>query len=148
MQVRETQSRILIFQGPRRIAEHERQLEGSGARVTSPEHCPAGRRRPQSRRTAPPPEEERVVRAAAPELAHLLDMLVSKHGRSVRRVRRLHRMYLDYPTDALVNAVAEALTYGLCDLARIEKMTLRRVAGDYFKLPVLNTNDPEDPQHG
>ena len=148
VQVRETHSRVLIFQGPRRIAEHERKSESSGARVTLPEHCPKGRRRPQSRRTAPPPDEERIVRAAAPELAQLLDMLSSKHGRSVRRIRRLHRMYLDYPTDALKNAVAEALTYGLCDLARIERMTLRRVAGEYFKLPVPSTNDPDDPEHG
>lgn len=148
VQVRETRSRILIFQGPRCIADHQRENEGRGARVTLPEHCPKGRRRPQSRRTAPPLEEERIVRASAPEFSQLLDILSSRHGRSVRRIRRLHRMYLDYPTDALKNAVAEALTYGLCDLARIERMTLRRVAGEYFKLPITSTNDPDDSDHG
>jgi hypothetical protein len=55
-------------------------------------------------------------------------------------------MYLDYPTGALCAAVRDALTYGLTDLARIERMTLRRVAGDYFQLPLAHEpNDPEDP---
>lgn len=144
VQVRETKQRILVFDGPRRVAAHERQVEGANARVTLPEHCPPGRRRPRSRRNQPPSPEERVLRGAGVEFGRLLDAQVSKYGRSVRRVRQLHRMYLDYPTEPLRQAIAEALTYGLLELARIERMVLHRIAGDYFNLSAQSFNNTDD----
>jgi hypothetical protein len=50
-------------------------------------------------------------------------------------------MYLDYPTDALVAAVTQALTYDLEALDRIESMTLDRVTGTYFRLPDDETDE-------
>lgn len=144
VQVRETKQRILVFDGPRRVAEHERQVEGANARITQPEHCPPGRRRPRSRRNQPPSPEERTLRGAGVEFGRLLDAQVKKHGRSIRRVRQLYRMYLDYPTEPLRQSIAEALTYGLLDLARIERMTLRQIAGDYFNLSAQSSNCEED----
>jgi hypothetical protein len=55
-------------------------------------------------------------------------------------------MYLDYPTKPLCDAVAQAQRYGLIDLARIEKMVLRRIAGDFFRIPGFENN--EDDEHG
>jgi hypothetical protein len=49
-------------------------------------------------------------------------------------------MFLEYPTEALASAIAQALVYGLVDLARIERMALRGIAGAIFKLPM----DSED----
>ncbi len=44
----------------------------------------------------------------------------------------------------LVEAVRDALRYGLVDLARIERMTLRRVRGDFFRLPVPDDEEDDD----
>lgn len=146
VEVRETKERVLFFDGPRRIATHKREPEGSRQLITLSEHCLPGRRRPRNRRNQPPSQEEQTLRAAAVEFGQLLDALVSKRGRSIRRVRRLHRMFLDYPTEPLRQAIRQALTYGLTDLARIEQMALRRIAGDYFKLSThSSTKDPEEP---
>ena len=48
-------------------------------------------------------------------------------------------MARDYPHDALRAALAEALRYGLYDLERIERMTLERIANDFFRL-----RDPDE----
>jgi hypothetical protein len=37
------------------------------------------------------------------------------------------------------------LLYGLTDLSRIERMTLRRIAGDYFRLSAQAAPETEDP---
>ena len=55
----------------------------------------------------------------------------------------MHRIYLDYPTEVVRDAVREALDYGLCDLPRIERMVLSRIAGDFFRLPT-DDNDEDD----
>ncbi|MCG8421439.1 MAG: hypothetical protein MJE77_26265 [Proteobacteria bacterium] len=148
LEVRETKERVLMFDGPRRVATHKREPEGSGQRITLSEHCPPGRRRPHNRKRQLPSREERTLRSAANEFAHLLDAMAKKRGRSLRQIRRLYRMYLDYPTESLRKAITEALTYKLLDLARIEKMTLRRIAGDYFNLsahPSARPDDSEEP---
>jgi hypothetical protein len=59
-------------------------------------------------------------------------------------VRRLHRIWTDYPTETVREAVSVALQFGLIDLERIETMVLRRIAGDFFRFPI----DEEDPDDG
>ena len=72
--------------------------------------------------------------------AALIDALQKRHrGRALRKVRQLHRLWKDYPTQTLAEAIAAALEYGLNDISRIETMVLRRIAGEMFRLPV----DPE-----
>ncbi len=94
---------------------------------------------------APPVAEEAVLRAAGPELATLVDALRVRHGgRAVRAMRQLHRIYLDYPTEAVVAAVRRALEFGLVDLHRIEQMVLKRIAGDFFRLPTPEDDDDDD----
>jgi len=143
VEVRETRDCVELFIGPRRVAEHKREPEGARIRVTVSEHCPPGRRRPKGQRRRSRCQEEKTLRHVAPEFGQLLDALVRTHGYSIRRIRRLQRMYLDYPTDPLRQAIREALTYRMTDLARIEQMALRRIAGDYFKLDTNpSTMDP------
>jgi hypothetical protein len=54
-------------------------------------------------------------------------------------------MYLDYPLEALTQVVVEkALPYGLIDLERIERMVLRQLAGEYFRLPLWSQREDQE----
>jgi len=122
---------VRIFDGHTLIFDHPKVQFGRLKRVTHPEHRYRRRRRPEA-----PSDEECVLRAASPELGALVDGLRKRSGgRALRKVRQLHRLYLDYPTEAVVDAVATALEYGLLDVSRIETIVLQRVAGDFFRLP-------------
>ena len=77
----------------------------------------------------------------------LLVRLHRAHGRAVRHIRGLHRLYLDYPTEALRKAIAHALGYGLTDLVRLEKLLLKQIAGDYFRLTPPREDDDDDQGH-
>lgn len=133
VQVRETRDTVQVFDGPRLSVVHPRQERGLGVRLTLPEHRYCGRR---SKAAQAPPPEQKILQTAAPELAQLVRLLKQHHGgRCVRPLRHLHRIYLDYPLQAIVAAVTKAVQYGLVDLARIERMILHQVAGRYFRLP-------------
>jgi transposase len=135
VQVRESKARVRIFDGHREVAVHDRLEDGTYKRSTLPEHRKRGLWRKASRAQPEPMEEERVLRTAGEALGRMADELRRKHGgRAAGYLRRLHRMYLDYPTDVLNQAVSEALEYGLLDLKRIERMVLRKVAGKFFRL--------------
>jgi hypothetical protein len=137
--VHETRTRVRVFDGRRLVYDHEKAEAGIGARISIPGHHPRGA---VSAHKAVPTAEEIVLRAADPALAHLVDGLRRRHGgRAVRSIRQLHRLWIEYPTDAVVAAVTTALAYGLVDLGRIERMVLRNLAGMYFRLP---TDVPED----
>ena len=57
-------------------------------------------------------------------------------------MRRLARMVHDYPRAPLLAALQTATQYGLYDLERVERMLLRALARDFFRVP---DDDPEDP---
>jgi transposase len=150
LEVRETRSQIRIFDGHRLVCEHRRRPEGCGERLTLPEHRHHDRWRLREH-TAPLPEEV-TLRAAAPELAPLIEALNKHHGgRSVRPIRVLHRLWRDYPREALAHAVTAALEHGLLNLERIESMVLRDVAGNFFRLPEVDADpnaDGDNPDQG
>jgi hypothetical protein len=53
-------------------------------------------------------------------------------------------MIRDYPREPLLAAVDEAARYGLYDLDRLERMILRRIAREYFRIhPNHGENDDE-----
>lgn len=143
LEVRETKDCVKIFDGPRRVAEHERKREGTRVRSTLPEHCPRDRTRPIGKRFIPVPEEA-LLRSAGPHFVRFLSLLRNKHGRAARRVRRLHRLYMEYPSDALRTALDDAVKYGLTDLEGIERMVLRNVAGNYFRLAGDDDSEPNE----
>lgn len=139
VEVRETATRVRIFAGHRLLCEHSREEEGARLRKTLPAHRHPGRTSKPGALPALP--EEATLRAAAPEFAALVEHLRTRHGgRAVRPIRHLHRLFLDYPTAPLRQVVAEALRYGLTDLERLERMLLRTLSGDFFRLPPV-----EDP---
>jgi hypothetical protein len=149
LEVRETRDQIRIFDGPRLVIAHERQEPGAHQRLLRPEHQEPRR----SRRPAPPPApEEILLRRAAPRLAPLIDALRRHYGgQAARALRQLHRLYLDYPLDVLIAAVETALAHRLIDPARIERIVLRRLAGEFFRLPLEDDAPPtptsEDDPH-
>ena len=142
LRVRETEKGLYFYDGHTLVGQHDVCNPGSQTRITLPEHKGTRPRRSEPR---PPLPEESVLRAASPVLGELLDALKKRHGgRAVRAVQRLHKLYLDYPTDAVVEAVSRALDFGLTDLGRIERMVLKAVGNTFFRLPLTDTEDPED----
>lgn len=135
LEVRAYKDRVVLSDGKQQVAEHRRVEDGQDERVTNPEHR-AKRRKPGA--PVPVGPEEQVLRGAVSEIARLCDFIKGRHG--VRGLRRLHRLYLDYPNEALAKAAATALAFGLHDLDRIERLVLRTVRSSYFRLP---TFDPE-----
>lgn len=137
--IRESIERVRVFDGHALVADHRRLEPGLGKIVRLDEHHAPWRLKAPAR--VKPLPEEITLRAADPMLAALVDRLRRRYGgQAARAVRELHRLYLDYPTETLVATIAIALQYDLIDLARIERMVLRRIAGDYFRLPL----DPGD----
>jgi transposase len=141
--VRESIDRVRIFDGHTCIAVHDRRRVGARAKETLPEHEGHWRRR----EPAPPSVEETTLRNAAPGLGTLVDRLRKRHGgQALRTVKRLHKLWLDYPTEPVIEAVELALRHDLTDLERIERMVLRRIAGDFFRLSTDDDNDDPDPE--
>jgi hypothetical protein len=143
VEVRESHDRVRIFCGPKEVAVHARLEPGLDKRSLLPE-------RPERRRARRQQEclrEEVELTAAGAEFGALLARLHAAHGRAIRHVRTLHRLYLDYPTEALRKAITHALGYGLTDLGRLEKLLLKQIAGDYFRLTPPGDDDDDDQEH-
>jgi hypothetical protein len=134
--VHEMKDRVIVVKGQRDVAVHARLPDGAHRRSTLPNH-EAERRaaRFHVRSTTEPRPEETRLAAASPVLGALVTALKARHGgRATRVLRRLDRMWKEYPTSPLAAAVERAMAHGLYDLERIERMVLERVAGDYFRL--------------
>jgi hypothetical protein len=132
LEVRAYKDRVVLFDGKQQVAEHRRVEDGQGVRITNPEH-----REPRRKPGTPPRQlpEEQVLRAAGDAIAKLGEIVKARHG--ARGLRRLHRLYLDYPNEALVKAAATAVAFGLHDIERIERLVLRTVRATYFRLPTF-----------
>lgn len=140
VEVHETLDRVRVFAGHTLLAEHPRFEDGAGKRNLLAEHRGGWRRRSEPR---PPSTEELALRASGPALAALCDALRRNASGGRRSVLRLHRMWIDYPDGALESAVARALQYGQSDLAVIERMVLKSLHGEFFRLPTPNLDDPD-----
>jgi hypothetical protein len=132
VEVRETRDNIEIQLDARRLVTHRRLAEAEHQRVLLAEHRPPrGQRAP---RPDPHPEEKAIV-TAAPELAGYVAGLKQRSRKMITfALRQLLRLIREYPREPLLGAVREAAHYGLYDLDRLERMILRRVAREYFRL--------------
>lgn len=140
VEVHETLRTIRVFHRHRVVAEYEPREPGRGERVPRPEGMP-GRRRTPPQELSP---EEAVLIAAGPEFVAMVALLRRRHHGGARLpIRRLHRLFLDYDTERLRGALDIAAAHGLSDLTRIERMVLRGVATDLFRLPI--PDDEEEP---
>jgi hypothetical protein len=138
--VHETVDRVRILDGHRLLAQYEKVEPGRNHRVPVP--CGLHRRGLHAR-PRPASHQEQVLRAVDPAVSTLVDALKKREGgQAMRSMRRLHRMYLDYPTATLVQVVRDIERFGLIDLTRIEKLVLERLRGEFFRLP--QRDDQED----
>jgi hypothetical protein len=128
LEVRETKDRIEVYHGPRQVASHEQVLGRTFLRITVPEHRPPRGHRPS---TQPVPEEQRLAQADPPVPAYAVALKQRSGGRGALALRRLLGLYREYPRPALLHAVALAHQYGLFDLDRLERLTLRVIAKEY-----------------
>jgi hypothetical protein len=132
LEVREHEEKLQVFEGHRLVAEHTPLEPGLGRRVTLPEHLGEKRR---WKSPPPPSPEEMALRVAAPELDALAQALRRRHGgRAMRPMRQLYRIYVDYPLPSIVGALRTALAHNLTDLGRIERMILKGIQGQFFRL--------------
>ena len=85
--------------------------------------------------------EEELQQAEDPLPAFAAALQKRSACRGTLPLRRLLALRRDYPREAFLEAVTTALQYGLFDLDRLERLTLRLIAKEYFVL----TDDAEDP---
>jgi len=142
VEVRETRSDLLVFEGPRLVATHERRHEGPN-RICLPEHR---RDQHKKRRQIRMQADERELRARLPGFESYLTELIKRapRGRAIANPRRLRRMLRDYPREPLLEALKDGSTYGLYDLERIETVILRNIRGDFFPRIATESDDDDE----
>jgi transposase len=124
--------RVVIYHGRAIVAEHERELSGRDKRITKPGH-----HRPLNRKKAHQGSsmEEQTLTGQHETLdRYVADIKKQARGRGIVKLRRLLDLKRTYPAAPFLKAVEEALHYGLYDLARLEKMILKKTGGDFFEL--------------
>ncbi|MDH4292106.1 MAG: IS21 family transposase [Dehalococcoidia bacterium] len=124
--------RVVIYHGRDIVAEHERELSGRDKRITKPGH-----HRPLNRKKAHQGSsmEEQTLTGQHETLdRYVADIKKQARGRGIVKLRRLLDLKRTYPAAPFLKAVEEALHYGLYDLARLEKMILKKTGGDFFEL--------------
>ncbi len=131
VEVRETKERIEIGYGRKNIS-HDRVIDAMGQRITTKEHRPP--RANGAKKTEPSPEEKTVSQLAPDLLGYVAALKTRGRKQTTLTLRQLLRMIREYPQEPLHEAIAEAERYGLFDLDRVERMVLRRIASDYFRL--------------
>ena len=142
VEVRETQDRIEVYDGPRKVAEHDKVIDARGARVCKKEHRPP---RGQGRSSATPCPEEQALLSAEPQLSGYVASIKKKaKGRGVLPLRKLLSLMREYPRAPFLEAVRNAEHYGLYDLDRLERMVLRNIAHEYFVLPIERQDSDND----
>ena len=131
LEIRETKDRLDLYHGPRLVASHPKVLGRTFTRVTVPEHRPPRGARPS---TQPSPEEQTLAQADPPVPAYAAVLKQRSGGRGTLALRRLLTLYREYRRPAVRQAVTLAQQYGLCDLDRLERLILRVIAKEYFRL--------------
>ena len=141
VEVRETKDAVEIFEGPRLVGSHVKELEPTDGRVTNPAHRPPRNEGVFARHAVS--VEERRLGERMPDIIPYVALLKERRHGSTRDLRWLLRMVDEYPKGAFTAALAEAQRYGMADLERLERMVLRRIARDFFVLPADAETDPE-----
>jgi hypothetical protein len=130
VEIQEAWTEVTITLDARKRVVHQRAIDGVNQTISRPEHRPRrGAPRPQ------PMREEQLLIALRPELAGYVRAL-KKHGKKqvTLALRQLLRMAREYPREPFLAALAEAAHFGLYELDRVERMVIRRIGSDYFRL--------------
>ncbi len=124
--------RIRILWQGKMVAEHPRLADQKGGRITIPGHHLSLDRH---RLFQKPPEEECLLTRDHPDLArYVVELKKRSPGRGIHRLRQLLEFKRSYPPEPFLLAVQHALHFGLFDLSRLERLILKRIAGDFFEM--------------
>lgn len=132
LEVQKHWDKVLVYDKQQMVAEHVRIIDKKETRATLPTHHP-----PLNSRKAHqgPSKEESLLTGKNADLDQYIDNLKKRSaGRGVRNLRRLLHLQRTYPHEPFMTAIGKAQAYGLYDLARVEKIILDHIAGDFFDL--------------
>jgi transposase len=118
------------------VTTHPRLIEQRDAR-----HVIAGHHTCAHRASRKPALEVQLLRGEHELLQRYAKALAEQPNRGLRALRRLLQIKRTYPREPFLAALAQALKFGLFDLARLERLVLRYVAGDFF---ALGDDDDDD----
>ncbi len=133
VEVHETIRQVRVFYRHKLVAEHDAFEPGTHRTSTLPQH-----KRERGASKAPPVvgPEERALAAAGPEFVAMIALLRTKYlGQALRPIRRLHTLFLEYPTEPLRRVLAAAVEHKVHDLAVVDRLVLRSVGTELFRLP-------------
>ena len=111
------------------VATHRRLIDQRDARQVI-----AGHHTTPHRASREPALEVQLLRGEHEVLQRYAKALARQPNRGLRALRRLLQIKRTYPREPFLAAVQQALKFGLFDLARLERLVLRHVAGDFFAL--------------
>ncbi|MFC1834339.1 hypothetical protein ACFL2Q_06350 [Thermodesulfobacteriota bacterium] len=132
VEVQKHDDRVIVIFTHAQVASHERVIDKRDSRFTEPSHHkPLLRQRAHS---GPSAEEKALIGEREILDRYVNELKKRSSGRGVIRLRRLLNLKRTHPPQAFFAALKRALRYGLYDLARLEKMILDDVAGDFFRL--------------
>jgi len=132
VEVHKLWDRIEIFFKNQKVADHERLIDKKETRITAKgHHLPLHRQRTHRG----PCKEEMDLQGHSEPLSRYVEELKKRSsGRGMRQMRTLLSLKRTYPEKPFLQAVEQALHYGMYDLSRLEQMILSHVAGDFFNL--------------
>lgn len=139
VEVHETIEHVRLFYRHKMVAEHPAFEPGAHKHSTLPQH----KRARGASRAAPKmgPEEATLV-AAGPEFVAMIALLRTKYqGQAQRTVRRLHALFLEFPTPIVRGVLADAVAHKAYDLGQVERLILQRVGADVFRFPPAKANE-------
>jgi len=123
---------VQVFHGHQQVAEHPRLVgQRYAIHLIKAHHTSLTRGRVPK---GPCPQEQALV-GRDPRLdRYVAELKRRAPGRGVAKLRHLLALKQSYPAEPFLAAIEQALRYGLFDLARLERLILERVAGDFFDL--------------
>jgi transposase len=131
LEVQKYWDHVEIFFRYEKVAEHPRPLNKRYGRITDPKHHnPLERRATQQ---GPPLEEKELSGHTEVLDRYVAEIKKRSRGRGIIALRTLLNLKRTYPQRVFLEAVEEALRYGLFDLRRLEQMILNGVANDFFE---------------
>lgn len=144
LQVRETKDRVIVLDGRKEVASHEKKMPGQ----TQPAlPRPAGA--PQRQKSAKLAEEGKLKALGEPMIAYLQALKEKRGPRYFWSVRKLWRLLCQYRAEDLKATVTKALEHRLFDANRLETVLLQDLAQKDYQLPLgFEAQDCEnDPQY-
>lgn len=135
VQVRETKNRVIVLDGSKEIAAHDKRAPGQ-AEPALPRPLGAPRRQ----KSAKLAEESRLRELGSDMQSYLEALKASRGPRYFWSVRKLWRLFCQYRAKDLEAAIKKAHEHRLFDVSRIETILLQDIAQKDYHLPLEFTD--------